>query len=105
MFENLWMGALLLGIMLLLLAGGVWIAMTLAIVGWVGQASSSSVTRTKSPWRNAWAIAKKAAAAHSHATTSLSPLTCQFICRPTPATIISTKIRNTQNAPSAPAPS
>ena len=38
MFENLWMGALLLGIMLLLLAGGVWIAMTLAIVGWVGQA-------------------------------------------------------------------
>src|SRR5688572_2631916 len=38
MFENLWMGALLLAIMLLLLAGGVWIAMTLAICGWVGQA-------------------------------------------------------------------
>ena len=32
------MGALLLIIMLVLLAGGVWIAMTLAIVGWVGQA-------------------------------------------------------------------
>ncbi len=31
------LGALLLLIMLLLLAGGVWIAMTLAIVGWVGQ--------------------------------------------------------------------
>ncbi|MDZ4357564.1 MAG: TRAP transporter large permease subunit [Variovorax sp.] len=38
MLETLLMGALLLGIMLLLLAGGVWIAMTLAIVGWVGQA-------------------------------------------------------------------
>ena len=31
-------GALLLFLMLLLLSGGVWIAMTLAIVGWVGQA-------------------------------------------------------------------
>ena len=31
-------GALLLVVMLLLLAGGIWIAMTLAIVGWVGQA-------------------------------------------------------------------
>ena len=31
-------GALLLFLMLLMLAGGVWIAMTLAIVGWVGQA-------------------------------------------------------------------
>ena len=31
-------GALLLFVMLLLLAGGVWIAMTLAIVGWIGQA-------------------------------------------------------------------
>ncbi|ATA57290.1 C4-dicarboxylate ABC transporter permease [Variovorax boronicumulans] len=37
MLETLLMGALLLAIMLLLLAGGVWIAMTLAIVGWVGQ--------------------------------------------------------------------
>jgi tripartite ATP-independent transporter DctM subunit len=31
-------GGLLLFLMLLMLAGGVWIAMTLAIVGWVGQA-------------------------------------------------------------------
>ena len=31
-------GGLLLFIMLLLLSGGVWIAMTLAICGWVGQA-------------------------------------------------------------------
>ncbi len=31
-------GGLLLFIMLLMLAGGVWIAMTLAIVGWIGQA-------------------------------------------------------------------
>jgi TRAP-type mannitol/chloroaromatic compound transport system permease large subunit len=31
-------GGLLLFIMLLLLSGGVWIAMSLAIVGWVGQA-------------------------------------------------------------------
>lgn len=38
MLETLLIGALLLGVMLLLLAGGVWIAMTLAIVGWVGQA-------------------------------------------------------------------
>ena len=36
--DILLMGALLLIIMLVLLAGGVWIAMTLAIVGWVGQA-------------------------------------------------------------------
>lgn len=38
MTETLLMGAMLLGLMLVLLAGGVWIAMTLAIVGWVGQA-------------------------------------------------------------------
>ena len=31
-------GGLLLLLMLLMLSGGVWIAMTLAIVGWVGQA-------------------------------------------------------------------
>ena len=37
MLDTLLMGALLLAIMLVLLAGGVWIAMTLAIVGWVGQ--------------------------------------------------------------------
>jgi tripartite ATP-independent transporter DctM subunit len=32
------LGGLLLGLMLALLAGGVWVAMALAIVGWVGQA-------------------------------------------------------------------
>lgn len=36
--ETLWIGLLLLVLMMLLLAGGVWIAMTLAICGWVGQA-------------------------------------------------------------------
>ncbi len=35
-------GALLLFLMLLMLSGGVWIAMTLAIVGWVGQAFFTS---------------------------------------------------------------
>lgn len=35
-------GSLLLFLMLLLLSGGVWIAMTLAIVGWVGQAFFTS---------------------------------------------------------------
>ncbi len=50
-------------------------------------------------------MARNAAAAHSQATMSLSPLTCQFTCRPTPARIISTKITNTQEAASAPAAS
>src|SRR5687768_2816363 len=36
--DTLTAGAVLLGLMLLMLAGGVWIAMTLAICGWVGQA-------------------------------------------------------------------
>src|SRR3989449_8068628 len=36
--ELIQIAALLLFIMLLLLAGGVWIAMTLAIVGWIGMA-------------------------------------------------------------------
>lgn len=36
--ETLLVGLLLLVIMMILLAGGVWIAMTLAICGWVGQA-------------------------------------------------------------------
>ncbi len=35
-------GGLLLALMIVLLAGGVWIAMTLAIVGWVGQAFFTS---------------------------------------------------------------
>ncbi len=36
--DNLAVGALLLAVMLVLLAAGVWIAMALAITGWVGQA-------------------------------------------------------------------
>jgi tripartite ATP-independent transporter DctM subunit len=36
--DTLFAGALLLVVMLLLLSGGIWIAMTLAIVGWIGQA-------------------------------------------------------------------
>src|SRR5437879_8825968 len=36
--ELIEIAALLLFVMLLLLAGGVWIAMTLAIVGWIGMA-------------------------------------------------------------------
>ena len=35
--DLVWLGAFLLLVMLLFLAGGVWIAMTLAIVGWIGQ--------------------------------------------------------------------
>ncbi|SCX40236.1 TRAP transporter large permease [Variovorax sp. EL159] len=54
MFENLWMGALLLGIMLLLLAGGVWIAMTLAIVGWVGQAFFTNTLPGKNLFSAFW---------------------------------------------------
>ena len=34
--DILTIGAILLGLMLLMLSGGVWIAMTLAICGWVG---------------------------------------------------------------------
>src|SRR5688572_17358555 len=54
MFENLWMGALLLAIMLLLLAGGVWIAMTLAIVGWVGQAFFTNTLPGKNLFSAFW---------------------------------------------------
>ena len=36
--DTLLMGGMLLALMLVFLAGGVWIAMTLAIVGWVAQA-------------------------------------------------------------------
>lgn len=54
MFENLWMGALLLGIMLLLLAGGVWIAMTLAIVGWIGQAFFTNTLPGKNLFSAFW---------------------------------------------------
>src|SRR6187200_1004376 len=47
-------GAILLGLMLLLLAGGVWIAMTLAIVGWVGQAFFTSTVPGKNLFSAFW---------------------------------------------------
>jgi len=52
--ETLLMGALLLVIMLILLAGGVWIAMTLAIVGWVGQAFFTSTLPGKNLFSAFW---------------------------------------------------
>ena len=52
--ETLLMGALLLAIMLILLAGGVWIAMTLAIVGWVGQAFFTSTLPGKNLFSAFW---------------------------------------------------
>ncbi|HSV60409.1 MAG TPA: TRAP transporter large permease subunit [Variovorax sp.] len=54
MLDTLLMGALLLAIMLLLLAGGVWIAMTLAIVGWVGQAFFTSTQPGKNLFSAFW---------------------------------------------------
>jgi tripartite ATP-independent transporter DctM subunit len=47
-------GALLLFIMLLLLGGGVWIAMTLAIVGWVGQAFFTTTQPGKNLFSAFW---------------------------------------------------
>jgi tripartite ATP-independent transporter DctM subunit len=47
-------GALLLLIMLLLLSGGVWIAMTLAIVGWVGQAFFTTTMPGKNLFSAFW---------------------------------------------------
>jgi len=54
MLDTLLMGALLLAIMLLLLAGGVWIAMTLAIVGWVGQAFFTNTLPGKNLFSAFW---------------------------------------------------
>ena len=54
MTETLLMGAMLLGIMLLLLAGGVWIAMTLAIVGWIGQAFFTNTLPGKNLFSAFW---------------------------------------------------
>jgi tripartite ATP-independent transporter DctM subunit len=48
------MGAMLLVIMLVLLAGGVWIAMTLAIVGWVGQAFFTNTLPGKNLFSAFW---------------------------------------------------
>lgn len=47
-------GALLLFLMLLLLSGGVWIAMTLAIVGWVGQAFFTNTAPGKNLFSAFW---------------------------------------------------
>jgi tripartite ATP-independent transporter DctM subunit len=52
--DTILLGALLLGIMLVLLAGGVWIAMTLAIVGWIGQAFFTSTTPGKNLFSAFW---------------------------------------------------
>ena len=54
MLDTLLMGALLLAIVLLLLAGGVWIAMTLAIVGWVGQAFFTNTLPGKNLFSAFW---------------------------------------------------
>ncbi len=54
MLDTLLMGALLLAIMLILLAGGVWIAMTLAIVGWVGQAFFTNTLPGKNLFSAFW---------------------------------------------------
>src|SRR6186713_1584578 len=47
-------GAILLVIMVVLLAGGVWIAMTLAIVGWVGQAFFTNTLPGKNLFSSFW---------------------------------------------------
>lgn len=48
------MGGMLLALMLVLLAGGVWIAMTLAIVGWVGQAFFTNTIPGKNLFSAFW---------------------------------------------------
>ncbi|HSV52727.1 MAG TPA: TRAP transporter large permease subunit [Burkholderiaceae bacterium] len=52
--DTLLMGGMLLAIMLVLLAGGVWIAMTLAIVGWIGQAFFTSTMPGKNLFSAFW---------------------------------------------------
>ncbi len=52
--DILQIGGLLLFIMLLLLSGGVWIAMTLAICGWVGQAFFTSTAPGKNLFSAFW---------------------------------------------------
>ena len=52
--DILLVGGLLLFIMLLLLSGGVWIAMTLAICGWVGQAFFTSTQPGKNLFSAFW---------------------------------------------------
>jgi hypothetical protein len=52
--ELIQIAALLLFIMLLLLAGGVWIAMTLAIVGWIGMAFFTGTPPGKNLFTACW---------------------------------------------------
>ena len=52
--DILLMGGMLLIIMLVLLAGGVWIAMTLAIVGWIGQAFFTNTLPGKNLFSAFW---------------------------------------------------
>ncbi len=52
--NTLLMGGMLLAVMLLLLAGGVWIAMTLAIVGWIGQAFFTTTMPGKNLFSAFW---------------------------------------------------
>ena len=52
--DILFVGGLLLLIMMVLLSGGVWIAMTLAICGWVGQAFFTSSQPGKNLFSAFW---------------------------------------------------
>ncbi len=52
--DTLLIGGLLLVIMMVLLAGGVWIAMTLAICGWVGQAFFTSTSPGNNLFSSFW---------------------------------------------------
>jgi tripartite ATP-independent transporter DctM subunit len=52
--DTLAIGALLLFLMFLLLSGGVWIAMTLAICGWVGQAFFTSTSPGNNLFSSFW---------------------------------------------------
>jgi tripartite ATP-independent transporter DctM subunit len=52
--ETLWIGAMLLAVMLVLLAGGLWISMTLATVGWIGQAFFSNTEPGKNLFATFW---------------------------------------------------
>src|SRR6186997_513503 len=52
--DMLALGAFLLIVMLVLLAGGVWIAMTLAICGWVGQAFFTNTLPGKNLFSSFW---------------------------------------------------
>jgi tripartite ATP-independent transporter DctM subunit len=52
--ETLWIGAMLLVVMLVFLAGGLWISMTLAMVGWIGQAFFSHTEPGKNLFSTFW---------------------------------------------------